>query len=1089
MNKQERVQKQFKDFILNDIFWFDKSELNFGIYKIFRQKEKLIRESIDRIVSNIEGSLSSTPDNALEALKKKLIDNYIPGIKAKELPLDTLDDIKRAIREYGNGHKEMLLEELGRLETNEEHNATKVYEYLYQFFNLYYEKGDFGYTPRSFRTYTVSYKHEDFFIGEEDKCSNETSVAAGYNGEETLFTWKTFDSYYIKSNKFLNSVSLTLTYQGEEYVINTSIVDKDEDIRDDKKIKQYRLVSVEKNGKSINLKFNISDHATPKHTIYLLLLSVIHENVSFLDYNGMFQDPKTKDYFEKLPFNDTKLTASLFDDAQSKILAKFKQFIQDEDFARYVLEFKRDRDGNIKSVADIFKSEIKGEEDKTQLKSKVSKLLIKKKDYAKKLYSAKAAKSFLGTNRVDFDNHRDVEELFEKDPKLSFFYRLDRGINMFYAGVDSDYFIHKNLKRFLSVELDKFIKNYIFADTNAILSMDESAKRIATFARVFKEQAEVFIDLLSSIEEFQKYLWEKRKMVKRSHYIISSNKVKNTELLKKVLGNRDQIDEWEELGITEKNIKPKLADLKKHSYPIDTKHFDTRFKYEILSQFEDIEEETSGLLVKSENFQALRFLEPKYTDKTGEGRIKSIYIDPPYNTGSDGFVYKDNFKSASWLSMLNDRLEMAKRLMGNASTIWTNLDDTEIHNFAITMNNIFTPRSFVGNIAWKKTSGDNKSIFAFIHDNLIIYGKNGAKPHNAELSVKQLKQYSHFDKKKNDYFALSDYRSKWEKEEREGLYYGIKHPKTGEIIFPNTYSTSSRVWACNEETHKQYVRDNLLWWGANQELKEPKKKRYLSDNKGVNIRSIWDDCGTNDSASQVLKDILNVNFSAPKPKELIQKICSYSLKDKDIILDFFAGSGTTAHAVIELNKKDDKNRKFILVEMNDYFDTIILPRVKKVSFSSEWEKGQAQNKDGYSSIFHYIELEQYDDIIDNLEVVDGMDYSKIAFGYIYEPDKNQINFRMESELKNPLSEDTKFDIFTSLLFHEGLELKKVELKDDVLFAVCTDKSEKSCAIVLSVNEEKAKEKIKSIESDFYSVYTNVLTHNSIHIAAEMFKGR
>ena len=236
------MQEKFKEFILNDIFWFNKSELNFGIYKIFRQKETFIKEKLDEIVENIETQLSSSNEKDLQLLKKELKDTFLPP----KLQIDTLDEIEDGIKKYCNGDTDEYLQRLEALKTAENYDTTKVYEYLYQFFNLYYEKGDFGYTPRSFRTYSIPYQHEEYFNDTQSKNACENSSDVAYRGEETLFSWKTKDSYYIKSNKFLNSVTLNLSYKENDYTINTNIINKDENIKDDKKVKQYRLVSIKK---------------------------------------------------------------------------------------------------------------------------------------------------------------------------------------------------------------------------------------------------------------------------------------------------------------------------------------------------------------------------------------------------------------------------------------------------------------------------------------------------------------------------------------------------------------------------------------------------------------------------------------------------------------------------------------------------------------------------------------------------------------------------------------------------------------------------------------------------------------------------
>ncbi len=1100
-------KERFKEFILNDIFWFDKSELNFGIYKIFRQKERLIKEKLDEIVENVERQLSENYRSAFEALKSEVVENYVPKKRAGTLQIENIEDLEKVINEYGNGDTEALLSRLKVLSVENNHSAVKVYEYLYQFFNLYYEKGDFGYTKRSFRSYVVPYTLEEYCAEKDTKVVCESSHSVDYRGEETLFTWKTKDSYYIKSNKFLNSVAIDLNYETNPYTIQAHIVEKDENIRDDKKVKQYRLVSVQKKGNLIELRFNISDYATPKHAIYLAILAMMETDMDSLDYDAIFADKKSRAYFEELPFLDKKISVSLFDENQKKFQKFFKKKLVDENFKKYLLN----KDKN------IFKHELKGEEDKTQIKSKVSKLMIGKKEYASAVYSKAKAKAFLGIGtreKFDFDDKDDLKRLYVEDSLLDFFYKLDRGINLFYAGVDSDYFIHKNLKRFLSVELDKFIKNYIFVDTSAILNMDESVKKIATFAKVFKEQAEIFIELLSAIEEFQKYLWNKRKMVKSSHYIVSSNKIKDDMLLERVLENEAQLEEWRSLGIVREGDIPNAEELKNHSYPIDTKYFDNIFKYQVLSLFDDIEEELSGLLIKSENYQALRFLEPKYTDKKGDGKIKCVYIDPPYNTGNDGFVYKDNFKSASWLSMMQDRLEVAKRLMREDGVIFTSIDDNQLYSLKLINDLIFEKNNFIGTIVWRSTQKNDPKNIAINHEYILAYltnieankknrwriphplikdmladfdrlkrkfSKNKEKLLNEwrlliKKKYKDLEHYKHFDDR-GVYFAadISDPQKKGPK------HNFVIHPITGKVCKAPAGGYSPR-----EAEMKRRLANNEIHFGETHETVVCQKK-YLETAED-RLNSVYYEDGRR--ASNLLKELFDKDiFNNPKSERLIGRLIAFSTSKEEKILDFFGGSGTTAHAVINLNKEDGGKRKFTLVEMNDYFDSIILPRVKKVSFASEWKKGQAQNKDGYSGIFQYIELEQYDDIIDNLEVIEGVDYSEIDFGYIYEPDKNQINFRMKKELEMPFDDEAKFDIFQSLVFHEGLVLKTLRFNDDVLEAAVTDRYAKPCVVILGNDKKKVEKRIKDIAQNGEKIYTNHKIMGAEQILAETFKGR
>jgi len=989
----------------------------------------------------------------------------------------------------------IILDKLKAINSEEKYDSTKVYEYLYQFFNLYYEKGDFGYTPRSFRTYSIPYTHEEYLSNPESKNTCEVSHNVDYRGEETLFSWKTKDSYYIKSNKFLNSVTLNLTYKEQNYTINTNIIEKDEDIKDDKKVKQYRLASIKKDGDNISLNFNISDHATPKHTIYLAMLSVIEEDISELNYNDIFNYKKLKSYFEYLPFKDETIQTSLLDESQQKLQVKFKELIEDENIQKHLFDKNKN----------IFKSELSGEEDKTQLKSKTSKLMVSKKDYASKVYTKTTAKEFLELDKkekFELEDKSDYEKLFEKDSLLNFFYRLDRGINLFYAGVDSDYFIHKNLKRFLSVELDKFIKNYIFADTDAILLMDESAQKIATFARIFKEQANVFIELLSSIEEFQKYIWEKRKMVKSSNYVISSNKIEDTAILEIVLQNRDQIGEWEDLGIIKKLEKPNLTELQSYSYPIDTRHFSDVFKYQVLSQFENIEDELSGLLIKSENYQALKFLEPKYIDKKGDGKIKCVYIDPPYNTGSDGFLYKDSFKSASWLSMMNDRLEVARKLMRQDGVIFSQIDDNEQINLNLlldmiysieTDNHISTIAIKMSHLSGMKMSHKNKSL-PKIKEYINYFAKDKGSVAILEELIEStweevLSRYTSYkvvdEKNPDDYNkwgkitlndAIKNYYKKTEISEDEKLDFKIRNAHN---IFRTATNNSDIFKSQKKEKKFKKVRtttglEKFVYNGEEVLFAD----KFIKNNRVyAPLGDIWIDIGINNLHNEGGVELK----SGKKPEKLLQRVMNLSIEKEKVetVLDFFGGSGTTAAVAYKMNKK------FISVEMNDYFESKMLNRMKYTMFGNSG--GVPSQRE--SGIFQYIELEQYDDIIDNLEVLSDIDYSKVPFGYIYKPDKNQINFRMENELKNPLDENNKFDLFSSLLFHEGLELITVNIKEDILEATVKDRYEKVCGVVLGSDKSKITSKIELLKENYTKIYANIQSPLVETILAETFKGK
>ncbi|MDD9814782.1 MAG: site-specific DNA-methyltransferase [Gammaproteobacteria bacterium] len=359
------------------------------------------------------------------------------------------------------------------------------------------------------------------------------------------------------------------------------------------------------------------------------------------------------------------------------------------------------------------------------------------------------------------------------------------------------------------------------------------------------------------------------------------------------------------------------------------------------------------VFIEGENLTVLKVLQ-----KACFGKVKMIYIDPPYNTGNDHFIYPDRFAMSkkgyqkrvgdmdddgrltredlfrknsrdnghyhsNWLSMIYPRLFLARNLLRDDGVIFVSIDDNEAHNLRLVMNEIFGEENFVGVVAWKKTSGDNKPSFAFTHDNILIYGKMTNEIPRQALDERQRQQYKNPDNDPRGDWAESDYRSKWTKLERKNLYYAIKNPNTGEEIYPDTHSDSPRVWGCSKETHLENEKDGLVWWGGDGKSKEPRKKRFLSSHKGTNVRSVWLDAGTNDDASRELNllfpDAKGI-FDNPKPVSLLKKILSVCQSTDGIFLDFFAGSCTTAHAVLELNKEDGGKRKFICVQMPEACD-------------------------------------------------------------------------------------------------------------------------------------------------------------------------
>jgi adenine-specific DNA-methyltransferase len=548
----------------------------------------------------------------------------------------------------------------------------------------------------------------------------------------------------------------------------------------------------------------------------------------------------------------------------------------------------------------------------------------------------------------------------------------------------SDFFIHKDLKGFLSRELDFYLKNEVLNLDEMERAGEDLAEGWFQLLRIIKRIGMEIIEFLAQIENFQKMLWEKKKFVTETFYCITVGSIPE-DFYPEIAQCEAQWEEWKTLyhiheesdGLLTADLETsegRIEFLKAHpTLVLDTRYFQSDFTDRLLACFENLDDAIDGLLVHSENWQALNLLQERYRE-----RVKCIYIDPPYNTGSDEFIYKDNYRHSSWLSMMVDRLSKAYTIIVSDGSLWINIDENEVANLSCVAKSVFGGDFLVGSICWKKTTGDNDTIFSFVHDNLLVFARDKDKSLRfAPYTQKQLSRYSNPDNDPRGSWMPSDYRCKYTKKERPNLYYPIVHPKTGEEIYPDTYSRSKRVWAFSKQQHEVNVMQNRVWWGDNQDSKEPKLKRFLSESKGMNIRSVWLEEGTNDSASQMMDDILHSenqsrSFKNPKPVELIKKVIHHSMTGIGTALDFFAGSGTTGHAVINLNREDGGRRKFILVEMADYFDTVLLPRLKKVIFTPEWKEGKpkrmATDEEAKRSprILKVIRLESYEDALNNL---------------------------------------------------------------------------------------------------------------------------
>ncbi len=561
--------------------------------------------------------------------------------------------------------------------------------------------------------------------------------------------------------------------------------------------------------------------------------------------------------------------------------------------------------------------------------------------------------------------------------------KLDAHLKRYTARNMFDYFIHKDLGTFLRRELDFYIKNEVMHLDNI---EDESAPRVEQYLSkitVIRRIARKIIEFLTQLEDFQKKLWLKKKFVVETQYCIRLGCIPES-FYAAIAANEAQHREWVELFAIDEiqgdlntpaySKKLQTAFLKAQpTLVVDTQFFTSLFKEQLLDALGDIDRQTDGLLLHGDNFQALSLMQSKYREQ-----VKCIYIDPPYNTGSDEFVYRDSLRHSSWLSLMADRLTYSRELMASNSAIFVTIDDTESQHLRILLELVFGALDFVTSITWqKKVSPSNDAKwFSSDHDHILVAAKNKStwQPDRLPMNDRQKSYYRNPDGDPRGPWNSSTYTCNKSRQERPNLYYPVARPSTGEKVWPS----ETAVWAYSREVHLEHVAQNLLYWGRNGKASKPRYKKFLSEAKPIVPRTIWPyaEVGHTQNASQVLGNVIpGSGFQTPKPPALIERMLALTtgMDHNALVLDYFAGSGTTGHAVINSNREDGGRRKVILVEVGGYFDTVLLPRIKKIVFTPEWKNGKparfatSDEAERCPRIVKVLRLESYEDALNNLE--------------------------------------------------------------------------------------------------------------------------
>ena len=581
---------------------------------------------------------------------------------------------------------------------------------------------------------------------------------------------------------------------------------------------------------------------------------------------------------------------------------------------------------------------------------------------------------------------------------------LERQLNRYTARNTFDYFIHKDLCKFLRRELDFYIKNdVIFLDD--IDEQDETkTKEYLTKAKVIRKIARKIITFLAQIEDFQKKLYLKKKFVVETNYCITLDRVPEA-MYPEIAANDAQREEWVRLFAIDEiaaadgdlfdaptltySVPLTVEFLKQNPFLVlDTAFFGKEFKERLVDSIDGLDEKLDGLMIHSENYQALRFLQQRYKRK-----ISAVHIDPPYNTDTSGFLYKNNYRHSSWASMMYDRIGLAYSLLEEDSGAFRcHIDENEYE----LLFKIFDEYTFpsVGTIVWNKlnpmlgrkgVATQHEYVIYRSNYNGMIYAKND--------NIQKLKEYAQIAIQNNNgvnaasraafaqmvskdekfsggdkaYHLLDDdgniYRlvamGAPEKRTDSKYYIPLIHPITGKPC-----PVPSSGWSRTPETLKELINAGIIVFGKD-ETTQPQKIVMLSEDATRQIASVIE----NGNSGKADLDKLGLEFPYAHPVSLYETLISAN--SPDLTLDFFAGSGTTGHAIINLNRKNNSNLKYILVEMGDYFDTTTKLRVEKVVYSDEWRDGKPVSRKGISHAFKYLRLESYEDALNNIILTGG----------------------------------------------------------------------------------------------------------------------
>lgn len=686
---------------------------------------------------------------------------------------------------------------------------------------------------------------------------------------------------------------------------------------------------------------------------------------------------------------------------------------------------------------------------------------------------------------------------------------LDKHLYSFVARHTFDYFIHKDLGGFLRRELDFYIKNEVLyiddINTENEIAFNTQISKI----KALKQVANKIILFLEQLENFQKKLWLKKKFVIGSNYCITLDRIPQ-DYYPEIVANKAQLDEWK--ALFDVIIENKEQLIFEPFLVLDTMFFSVDFKDRLLAEFEDIDQQTSGLLINSENFQALNLLQERYKEQ-----VKVTYIDPPYNANSSEIIYKNTFKHSSWLSLIENRISLGKNLNSKEFVHITAIDEVEQERLGQMLSNIFIDQQKSCISVIHNATGQQGSNFSYTHEFAYFIFPNkgnsiGLENRDDNPDIRPLRNVSKGSHLRTDaancfypiYIKDGKILGFGDVSDDEFHPTGINEYLKDDIIaiYPIDPQGVERKWVFARNTVESIL-DEL-------NPKFDKKKNewdIIRTKKRFNFKTVWSDSkySANSYGSRILNQIIPDSvFTFPKSIYTVYDCIDAGLNNKKegLILDFFAGSGTTAHAVIKMNRDDEGIRKYILVEMGTYFDSVTKPRVQKVIYSDNWNNGKPQDKNGISQMFKYMVLESYEDALNNLTLqqtesqqgalaLSDKAREEYLLQYMLDVESQDHLFNLDA-FKNPFTYQlnvtennelvpTTVDLVETFNYLIGLKVKKVERIKE--FKLVTGENLKGSKILViwrnlektnndDLNRFVEKLDIKVFDGEFDVIYIN-----------------